>query len=94
MGYLYLISADAPVGVFCLNGEEFGDLYIHPKYQGRGFGSGCIRYAVNQSSHLRLTVLSTNLAAIHLYEKNGFRFTGKDIQLRDGLWEREMVRTQ
>ena len=27
-----------------------------------------------------------------MYLRHGFRFTGKQQKLRDGLWEREMVR--
>lgn len=94
LGHLYLISDDAPVGVFCLNGEDFGDLYIRPEKQGRGYGTACVQFAIMQSHCLRLTVLSTNTAAIALYKKNGFRFTGNDILLRDGLWEREMEYTE
>ena len=91
LGRLYLISAGGPVGVFCLDGENFGDLYIHPDHQGRGYGTAGVRFAITKSPRLRLTVLSTNAPAIQLYEKCGFRFTGKDIPLRDGLWEREMI---
>ena len=92
LGHLYLIIDDGPVGMFCLDGEDFGDLYIHPTQHGKGYGTACVRFAISQSFRLRLTVLSTNAAAIHLYEKSGFRFTGNDIPLRDGLLEREMVR--
>ena len=92
LGNLYLVYDGAPIGIFCLDGDNFGDLYIHPKYQGRGYGTACVRYAITQSPRLRLTVLSTNTAAIHLYEKSGFRFTGNAIPLRDGLWEQEMIR--
>lgn len=94
LGHLYLITDGDPVGIFCLDGENFGDLYIHPEYQGRGYGTACVRCAMEYSSRLRLTVLSTNVAAIDLYEKMGFRFTGNDILLRNGLWEREMEYTQ
>ena len=94
LGNLYLISDGGSVGVFCLDGENFGDLYIHPNRQGRGYGMACVHYAAQNASRLRLTVLSTNAAAIHLYEKSGFRFTGNDIPLRDGLWEREMIYTE
>ena len=93
-GRLYLITDGEPVGVFSLNGEEFGDLYIHPNHRSRGYGAGALRYAMTRSSGLRLSVLSGNAAAIHLYEKSGFRFTGRDIILRDGLWEREMIYTE
>lgn len=93
-GRLYMVRDGGPVGVFCLDGEDFGDLYIHPDHQGRGYGTACIRFAMEQSTRLRLTVLSGNASAIGLYEKMGFRFTGSDIPLRDGLWEREMVYTE
>lgn len=92
IGCLYLVYEAVPVGVFCLSGKDFGDLYIHPAHQRKGYGMACVRFAMNQSPRLRLTVLSTNTAAIHLYEKSGFRFTGNDIPLRDGMLEREMIR--
>ena len=94
MGTLWLISDIIPVGVFSLDGENFGDLYIRPDCQGRGYGTTCIRFAMNTMPRLRLTVLSDNHAAIGLYEKMSFRFTGNDTLLRDGLWEREMVYTE
>ena len=85
-----LFERGSKVGVFSLSGEEFGDLYIHPAYQKQGYGTACIRFALSQTHDLRLTVLSTNLSAIALYEKIGFRFTGNTIPLKNGLWEREM----
>ena len=94
MGTLWLISDIIPVGVFSLDGENFGDLYIRPGSQGRGYGTTCIRFAMDIMPRLRLTVLSDNHAAIGLYEKMNFRFTGNDTLLRDGLWEREMVYTE
>ena len=94
MGTLWLISDIIPAGVFSLSGESFGDLYIRPDCQGRGYGTACVRFAMSRVSQLRLTVLSDNRAAIGLYEKMNFRFTGNDTLLRDGLWEREMVYTE
>ena len=94
MGTLWLISDTIPVGVFSLSGDCFGDLYILPVCQGRGYGTACIRFAMERMPRLRLTVLSDNRAAIGLYEKMNFRFTGNDAFLRDGLWEREMVYTE
>ena len=94
MGTLWLISDTIPVGVFSLTEENFGDLYIRPDCQGRGYGTACIRFAMETMPRLRLTVFSDNRAAIALYEKMNFRFTGNDALLRDGLWEREMVYTE
>ena len=94
LGSLYLISDGEPVGVFCWCGESFGDLYIHPNFQGRGYGTACVQFAKAQAKVLRLTVLSSNQTAIALYEKTGFCFTGHDLPLREGLWEREMRYTE
>ena len=94
MDGLYLISDGCPVGIFRLNGEELSDIYIHPSLTGRGYGTSCLRFAMDKCKRLRLTVLSTNERAIHLYLKMGFRFTGADTLLRDDLWEREMTYTE
>ena len=88
---LYLIYDKEAVGVFSLKDEFFSDLYIHPDQQGKGYGTFCLRYAMNKSDRLRLMVLSNNDSAIGLYEKMGFRFTGLDISRKGGLTEREMV---
>ena len=90
LGQLYLIFDGVLVGVFSLDESVLGDVYIHPAHQRKGYGTEAVRFAQLQSDHLRLTVLSNNDAAIHLYEKMGFRFTGQDVPLRNGLLEREM----
>ena len=87
---LYLVWETGPVGVFRIWEETLSDLYIHPEYQGRGYGAACVKYAQERNTSLRLTVLSSNIRAIRLYEKMGFRFTGVDIPLKNGLAEREM----
>ena len=94
LGKLWMISDGTVVGVFSLDGESFGDLYIHPSHQGRGYGKAAIHFAKQRTAVLRLTVLSNNSAAIARYEKMNFCFTGNDTPLRDGLWEREMVYTE
>lgn len=90
---LYLISDPEIVGVFCLTDWELSDLYIHPDYQGRGYGRYCVDFGINSGARF-LTVLSNNEKAIRLYEKMGFRFTDRNIQLRENLWEREMEYTE
>lgn len=90
---LYMVCDPACVGVFQLAGGTLSDLYIHPLYQGMGYGRFCVEYAIAQGGH-RLTVLSTNAKAIGLYEKMGFRFTGRDVCLKPELWEREMEYTE
>ena len=91
MDSLYVIADGVIVGVFTLNGNTFGDLYIHPQKQEMGYGTACIRYAKTKIDSLRLTVLSGNLAAIRLYQREGFQFTGNEIPLKNGIRECEMI---
>lgn len=94
MDGLYLISDGDPVGVFCLTDVELENLYIAPEKRGSGYGTACLRFAMEKRRKLRLRVLSSNDGAIRLYQTMGFRFTGRDIRLRAGLWEREMLYTE
>ena len=91
---LYLLCDGAPVGVFRVWEGQLTDLYIHPDQTGKGYGTACVAFAKGLGGELRLTVLSSNQRAIRLYEKTGFRFTGHEIPLRDGLTEREMRYTE
>ena len=94
MDGLYIILDDAPVGVFRLKEGILSDLYIHPAYSGKGYGSACVAFAKKKAGQLLLTVLSSNEEAIGFYRKRGFRFTFKDSPLKNGLWEREMEYTE
>ena len=91
---LYLVSEEVPVGVFRVHEGVLSDLYIHPEHTGRGYGAACVAFAKGLCGALRLTVLSSNERAIRLYEKTGFRFTGNDAPLGNGLSEREMRYTE
>ena len=55
---------------------------VSPKFQGMGIGSGLMRVALDHLSaagakKVRLEVRPGNPAAIHIYEKYGFRIEGK-----------------
>lgn len=54
---------------------------VHPDYQGRGFGRQLLEYVIQsaQQKHLSLVFLEvreSNVAAISLYEKFGFKRVG------------------
>lgn len=58
------------------------DVGVHPHAEGKGVGSALLTaikaLAAEQGIHkLSLRVLSTNPAAIHLYQKNGFEVEGR-----------------
>ncbi|SIN89393.1 L-amino acid N-acyltransferase YncA [Carnobacterium alterfunditum] len=64
------------------------DVGVHPAFQGKGVGTDLLTaikaLAVKQGIHkLSLRVLSTNPAAIHLYQKNGFQVEGR---LKNEFW--------
>lgn len=90
MDGLRLIVDEIPVGVFYLLDGEFGDLYIHPQHMGKGYGTAAIQFAKEKCTSLHLTVLSTNTGAVRLYERMGFRFSGNEIPLKNGIRELEM----
>ena len=80
---LFIIKInDQPIGKAHLHEEagqvQLSDIAILPSHQGRGFGqalvANCIQYArQNYTLPLRLNVESTNLNALHLYQKLGFK---------------------
>lgn len=60
--------------------RERNHLFLITKgaYQGRGFGQKLLQKVIqkakmNNNSHIQLTVFKTNEAAMHIYEKYGFR---------------------
>lgn len=91
---LYLLYRGEPVGVVRTWDGEIEDLYVHPDYQGRGYGKELLAFALTLCPSPRLTVLSDNDRAIGMYQRRGFRFTDRDKLLRPGLWEREMVKME
>ena len=60
---------------------EFG-MSVHDEFQGRGVGTALLRAMLDLADNwlalrrLELTVYADNVAAIHLYEKFGFRTEG------------------
>ena len=89
---LYLLTDGEPAGVIRICDGALSTLYIAPEKQGQGYGRTLLNFALNLDPHLSLTVLSTNEKAAGMYLRHGFRYTGKQWMLREGLWEREMIR--
>lgn len=90
---LYLLTDGEPAGVIRVCDGALSTLYIHPEKQGRGYGRALLNFALTLDPNLKLTVLSTNEKAAGMYLRHGFRYTGNQWLLREGLWEREMIRS-
>lgn len=74
----FILREEAPCAVVCVTGDQIEDLYVLPEKQGQGFGTKLLRFAMGKCFGApRLTVLENNHKAIRLYEREGFRQTGR-----------------
>lgn len=69
---------DEPAGIAARDGDCISDLWVAPLYEGRGVGSALLATledAIAKGGHAeaRLEVLSTNLRALALYRRRGYR---------------------
>ena len=87
---MFLLETDRPVGVVSVTGSCIEDLYILPGEQGRGLGTRLLRFAIQQCPDApTLWILENNDGARRLYERMGFRETGRRNRITDGLEEIE-----
>lgn len=87
-----LLRADTPVGVVMVTGNVIADLYVLPEEQNKGYGTGLLRYAMEQcEGSPTLWILENNAGAERLYRRNGFRPTGRTIEHPGGFDEREFI---
>lgn len=95
---IVLASMDSPYGYVAVdNGEYAGlligrkwrkdtvtmdDLYVKPKYRGRGVGKAMVSRFISDSRrfHIILLVLGENKAVIPFYERFGFRVVDNDAK--------------
>lgn len=92
---LYMLQEDSPLGIVSVCGNLIENLYVLPQAQRKGYGTMLLQFALQQCDAVpTLWVLSNNAPALAFYQKHGFLFTGKRKQLRDDLFELEMVHTQ
>ena len=87
-----MLTDDVPVAIVSVDGNIIADLYVHPDHQRRGYGTKMLEYAMSKcASYPMLWVLNTNQGALRLYERLGFHKSGKIKELKNGLFEIEMV---
>ena len=89
---IFMLIDQRPVGIVSIKGSLIEDLYVHPDFQNRGYGSELLRYAISQCSGIpTLWILENNDRAKKIYQKAGFRETGKSNSITNGLDEIEFA---
>ena len=86
----FMIIDEVPLGIVTIHGSLIENLYILPEHQRRGYGSMLLEFAIEQCASVpTLFILSNNDDARRLYERKGFRSTGRINKLTDTLDECE-----
>ena len=92
---IYLLLEDGKaLGLVSRSGSLIADCYVLPEEQRKGYGSALLRRAIADCPETpRLWILETNTRAERLYERFGFRRTGKRMEHPGGVDEVEMALT-
>lgn len=76
---IYLLIQDGLlIGSVMCNGNEIDDLIVNKEFQGQGYGTKLLMWAINHIQNLNelpitLHVAKWNAVAVNLYEKNNFK---------------------
>lgn len=83
------------MGLVAVTGNVIEDLYVLPDRQGRGCGTALLRFAIQQCAGMpTMWVLETNQRAARLYEREGFRPSGRVNRDNGPLAEIEYTRSE
>ncbi|MBQ9196817.1 MAG: GNAT family N-acetyltransferase [Clostridia bacterium] len=89
---VYLLTDGQPVGIVSVTENLIEDLYVLPPFQNRGYGSMLLNFAIERCVGTPvLWILNNNDGARRLYERRGFRATGRRHPLSDTLSEIEFI---
>ena len=88
----YMLIDRMPVGIVSVCGSLIENLYVLPTEQRQGYGAMLLQYVLKQCHDIpSLWILSNNDRANTFYKKHGFVESGKKKQLRNDLFEVELV---
>ena len=88
----YMLIDHIPVGIVSVYGNLIENLYILPTEQRKGYGTMLLHYVLKQCHDIpSLWILSNNDRANAFYKKYGFVESGRKKQLRNDLFEVELV---
>ena len=88
----YMLIDHMPVGIVSVCGSLIENLYVLPTKQRKGYGAMLLHYVLKQCHDIpSLWILSNNDRANAFYKKYGFVESGRKKQLRNDLFEVELV---
>ena len=91
---IYLLVEEKPVGIVSVTNSLIEDLYVLPDMQNMGYGTKLLQYAMDQCEDTPvLWILENNQGAERLYQRMGFRKTGRRNPITDELDEIEFILT-
>ena len=91
---VFLLSDERPAGIVSVTGSLIENLYVLPECQNCGYGSCLLDFAIRECVGApTLWILDNNDGARRLYERRGFRATGRSHPLSETLSEIEFVLT-
>ena len=80
-----------PLAFISLLGRHIAALFVHPYFQGYGYGSALLRQVQQQYDTLTLNVYQNNIDAVHFYQYHGFRITASSTDSATGAAEFRML---
>ena len=88
----YMLIDHMLVGIVSVCGSLIENLYVLPAEQRKGYGAMLLHYVLKQCHDIpSLWILSNNDRANAFYKKYGFVESGRKKQLRNDLFEVELV---
>ena len=88
----YMLIDHIPVGIVSVSGSLIENLYVLPTEQRKGYGTMLLQHVLKQCNGMpSLWILSNNDRANAFYKKHGFVESGKKKQLRNDLFEVELI---
>lgn len=88
----YMLVDRCAVAVVSIQNNLIENLYVLPDKQRKGYGTMLLQFVIKECDDIPLLwILSNNQRADSFYKKHGFAESGNKKQLRNDLFEIEMI---
>ena len=89
---VFMLVDEKPVGIVSITDNLIEDLYVLPDMQNSGYGTELLRFAISLCTAIPvLWILENNAGARRLYDRMGFKETGRRHSITDELDEIEFA---